>query len=210
MHDYQSHSVIDFITQHKQRLSWMPWLYYRLKEKHLRWAKPWQNEIQQQLMALETVRIGEECFIAPQSQLFAEPGRNITIGSQTFIAAESFLHGPIDIGQEVAINHRCSLDGGKYGIKIGDRTRIANSVQIYAFNHGMAPERPIYQQNTSSKGINIGCDVWIGAACGIVDGINIGNHAVIGMNSMVTHDIPDWAIVAGNPAKIIGDRRDKS
>jgi len=52
-------------------------------------------------------------------------------------------------------------------------------------------------------------DVWIGARCGIVDGVTIGNHAVVGMNSTVTKDVPDYAIVAGSPARIIGDRRDK-
>lgn len=210
MSDHRTDSTLDYTNQHKQRLSWMPWLYYRLKPRHLSWAKPWQEQIQTQLCQMETVQIGKECFIAPQAQLFAEPGRDITIGDQSFIAAESFIHGPITIGNEVAINHRCSLDGGTAGIEIGNRTRIANSVQIFAFNHGMHPDQSIYQQNTSSKGVKIGEDVWIGAGVGIVDGVTIGSHAVIGMHSVVTRNIPSWAIVAGNPAKIIGDRRDKS
>ena len=73
----------------------------------------------------------------------------------------------------------------------------------------MAPDTPIYQQAANSKGIVIGKDVWIGAQAGIVDGVTIGDHAVVGMGSIVTKDVPDWAIVAGNPAKVIGDRRDK-
>lgn len=210
MFDHPAHSTIDYQAQHKNRLCWMPWLYYRLKPKHLVWAKPWQDQIQAEMMTLETVEIGQNCFIAPQVHLFAEPGRTITIGDNSFIAADSFVHGPIQIGQHVAINHRCSLDGGRSGIRIGDHTRIANSVQIFAFNHGMQPERPIHQQPTTSKGVIIGEDVWIGANTGIVDGITIGDHAIVGMNTMVTHDIPAWAIVGGNPAKIIGDRRDKS
>ncbi|MFM2485868.1 acyltransferase [Celerinatantimonas yamalensis] len=205
-----NHSPIDYIAQHKERLSWMPWLYYQLKARHLVWAQPWQQEIQRYLSQVETICIGDNCFIAPQAKLFAEPGRAIEIGSRTFIAAQSFLHGPITLGQEVAINHRCSLDGGRAGIVIGDQTRIANSVQIFAFNHGMHSQQPIYQQPTRSQGVKIGCDVWIGASAGIVDGVTIGNHAIVGMHTVVTHDIPDWAIVAGNPAKIIGDRRDKS
>ncbi len=200
---------IDYQAQHKQRLAYMPWLYFSLKAKHLSWAKPWQDEIQAKLMALETVSIGNNSFIAPQAHLFAEPGRNIIIGDKCMIAADSFLHGPIEIGDEVAINHGCSLDGGRGKIIIGDQTRIANNVTIYAFNHGMHPDMPIYQQNANSKGVVIGKDVWIGAQAGIVDGVTIGNGAVIGMGAIVTKDIPDYAIVAGNPAKIIGDRRDK-
>ena len=187
----------------------MPWLYFSLKPKHLSWAKPWQDEIQRQLMALETVSIGDNCFIAEQAHLFAEPGRDIIIGDQCMLAADSFLHGPIVLGNEVAINHGCSLDGGSGKIVIGDQTRIANNVTIYAFNHGMSPNNPIYQQKSNSKGITIGKDVWIGAQAGIVDGVTIGDCAVIGMGAIVTKDVPDYGIVAGNPARIIGDRRDK-
>ncbi|MDD8059533.1 MULTISPECIES: acyltransferase [Shewanella] len=200
---------IDYQTQHKKRLSWMPWLYFSLKPKHRQWAKPWQDEIQQQLRLLETIQIGEQCFIAPQAQLFAEPGRDIKMGNQCMISADVFMHGPITLGNEVAINHGCSLDGGRHGIHIGHQTRIANNVTIYAFNHGMSPTQPIYQQAATSKGIIIGEDVWIGAQAGIVDGVTIGNHAVIGMGCIVTKDVAEYAIVAGNPARVIGDRRDK-
>lgn len=203
-------TLLGYQRQHKKRLSWMPWLYFSLKEKHLVWAKPWQDEVQTSLSALETVHIGEHCFIAPEAQLFAEPNRDIRMGNRCMIAADCFLHGPITLGDEVAINHGCSFDGGRVGIKIGSQTRIANNVTIYAFNHGMAPNAPVYQQASNSKGISIGNDVWIGAQAGIVDGVTIGDHAVVGMGSIVTKDVPDWAIVAGNPAKVIGDRRDKN
>ncbi len=200
----------DYQTQHKKRLSYMPWLYFSLKPKLLSWAEPWQKQVQAKFMALETVTFGDNCFIAPEAKLFAEPGRDITIGSHCMIAADSFLHGPISLGDEVAINHGCSLDGGRNGIKIGAQTRIANNVTIYAFNHGMAPDTPIYQQASNSKGVTIGKDVWIGAQAGIVDGVNIGDHAVIGMGCIVTKDVADFSIVAGNPARVIGDRRDKT
>ncbi|TCN76929.1 acyltransferase [Shewanella fodinae] len=196
-------------AQHKKRLSWMPWLWYRLKPKHLLWAAPWQQQVQQQLTALETITIGDNCFIAPEAALFAEPGRPITIGKQCMIAANCFIHGPIALGDEVSINHSCSLDGGSKGIVIGNQTRIANNVTLYAFNHGMAPDMPIYRQSSQSRGIVIGRDVWVGAQVGVVDGVTIGDGAVIGMGAIVTKDVPAWAIVAGNPAVIIGDRRQK-
>ncbi len=195
--------------QHKRRLSWMPWLYYSLKPAHRAWAQAWQAEIQAELTALETITIGENCFIAPEARLFAEPNRDIVIGNNCTVAAEAFLHGPIRIGDGVSINHRVSIDGGRHGVVIGPHCRIAAGVVIYAFNHGLALDRPISKQPVTSRGIVIGEDVWIGANAGITDGVRIGDHAVIGMGSVVTRDVPPWAIVAGAPARQIGDRRER-
>jgi len=196
----------DYRQQHKQRLSYMPWLYYSLKPKHRAWALPWQQTLQQRLAALETVNFGRHCFVAPEAKLFAEPGRDIVLGDGSSIAADCFLHGPIDIGHGVSINHHCSLDGGRAGLIIGANTRIGPHCSIYGFDHRMALDRPINKQGVDSAGIRIGQDVWLGARVGLVDGISIGKHAVVGMHSVVTTDIPDYAIVAGNPAKIIGQR----
>ncbi|PIL51749.1 acyltransferase, partial [Acinetobacter baumannii] len=69
--------------------------------------------------------------------------------------------------------------------------------------HGMQLDRPLYQQPVRSQGIEIEKDVWLGAHVGIKDGIKIGKHAVVGMNSMVTKDVEPYHIVGGNPAKFI-------
>lgn len=198
---------IDYRVQHKQRLNYMPWLYFRLKPKHLAWARQWQQDVQLRLSELETVDCADNCFIAENTQLFAEPGRLISIASESFVAADCVLHGPISIAQGVSINHHCSLDGGRHGIEIGKDCRLAPYCTLFAFNHGIALDKPIHQQAVNSKGIRLGCDVWLGARVGIVDGVTIGDHVVVGMGSVVTKDIPAYAIVAGSPAKIIGDRR---
>lgn len=201
--------LLFYREQHKLRLSWMPWLYFTLKAKHLAWAEPWQREVQARLMQLETLELGEGGFIAPEAKLFGEPGRSIRIGDRCAIAADVFMHGPITIGHEVSINARASLDGGAQGIVIGDGTRIATGVTLYAFDHGIAPDHPVRTQPVTSRGIRIGSDVWIGAQAGITDGVEVGDHAVIAMGAIVTRDVPEWAIVAGVPARIIGDRRER-
>ena len=201
--------LLKYREQHKHRLNYMPWLYWSLKPKHREWAEQWQAEYQAYLLEMETVEIGENCFISPLAHIFAERGRKISIGNNSFVAADSVLHGPLTIGNEVAINHHCTLDGGRAGIQIADQARLAAYTHLYAFNHGMKMDAPIYDQAVSSKGIYIGRDVWIGADVGIVDGVRVGDHAVIGMNSQVTKDVADFAIVAGNPARVIGDRRNK-
>lgn len=201
--------LLKYREQHKHRLNYMPWLYYRLKPKHLAWAQQWQKDFQNYLIEMEDIEIGENCFISPQAHIFAERGRKIIIGSNTFIAADCVLHGPLNIGSEVAINHHCILDGGRAGIEIANQARLAAYTHLYAFNHGMKTDATIYQQAVTSKGIYIGQDVWIGADVGVVDGVKIDDYAVIGMNSMVTKHVESYAIMAGNPAIKIGDRRDK-
>jgi acetyltransferase-like isoleucine patch superfamily enzyme len=201
--------LLKYREQHKLRLSWMPWLYFGLKDRHRIWAEVWQEEVQANLRALETVVIGEDGFIAPEARLFGEPGRAVHIGNRCAIAAEAFLHGPITLGNDVSINARASLDGGAKGIRIGDGTRIATGVAIYAFDHGIAPDRLIREQPVASEGIEIGSDVWIGALAGITDGVRIGDHAVVAMGAVVTREVEPWAIVAGVPARVIGDRRER-
>jgi acetyltransferase-like isoleucine patch superfamily enzyme len=199
-------NIEPYRQQHKLRLSYMPWLYATLKPAHRGWAKAWQDEWQAYLKQMENLVIGNDCFIAPEARLFAEPGRPIVIGDNSYIAADCVLHGPINIGHGVSINHHVSLDGGRKGIAIGNNARIAAYSYAYAFNHGMQADRLICDQTVTSQGIHIGCDVWIGANTGIVDGVNIGDHAVVGMGSIVTKSVADYTKVAGNPARIIGSR----
>ncbi len=194
--------------QHKKRLSYMPWLYATLKPKHRQWAEAWQAEIQAHLQVIETVTFGKHCFIAPEANLFAEPGRDIILGEYCSVAADVMLHGPIQLGNYVSINHGVTMEGGNAGIRIGSHSRIAANCQFFAFNHGMAADKNIREQPVTSQGITLGKDVWIGANVGIVDGVNIGDHAIVGMGSVVRRDVPAYAKVAGNPARIIGDRRE--
>lgn len=193
-------------TQHKLRLSYMPWLYASLKPNHREWAQAWQQEWQTYLCQMETIIVGENCFIAPEARLFAEPGRPIILGDDSYIAADCVIHGPVTLGAGVSVNHHVTLEGGRAGIVIGDNTRIAAYTCAYAFNHQTDLNRPISDQPVSSRGIFIGADVWIGANVGLVDGVRIGDGAIVGMGSLVTKDVEAFSKVAGNPAKPIGKR----
>jgi acetyltransferase-like isoleucine patch superfamily enzyme len=195
--------------QHKRRLAWMPWLYFALKARHRAWAEAWQAEVQARLVEQETVTLGAGCFIAPDAAIFGEPGRAVVLGDRCAIAAQAFLHGPLALGHDVSVNAGARLDGGRKGLQIGDSTRIASGAALYAFDHGLRPDRDIRDQPVRSRGILIGRDVWIGANACVTDGVRIGDHAVVAMGAVVTRDVPDWAIVAGVPAVVMGDRRDK-
>ncbi len=203
-----SSSVPDpYWEQQKRRLSWMPWLYERLKPRYRLSAQGWQHEVQQELMRLETVRIGPDCFIAPEAHIFAEPGRDIEIGEACWIAAEAFLHGPITLKARVSINPRVHLDGGATGIEIGEGSRLAAGVKAFAFDHGLSPHLPVRTQRVRSQGIRLGEDVWVGAGAGITDGVCIGTGAVVAMGAVVTKNVAPFAVVGGVPARVLGDRR---
>lgn len=199
--------LLKYRAQHQKRLSWMPWLYFALKDRHRAWAEAWQAEVQAHLVDQETVQLGVGGFIAPEAALFGEPGRPVILGDRCSVAAHAFLHGPITAGDDVSINARASLDGGAKGIRLGAGTRIASGAVLYAFDHGLADDRAIREQPVRSRGIVIGEDVWIGANAGITDGVTVGDHAVVAMGAVVTRDVAPWAIVAGVPARPIGDRR---
>ena len=196
-------------AQHQKRLCHMPWLYFTLKPQHREWAEAWQAEVQAELMAVETVEIAPGCFVAPDAAIFGEPGRPVRLGPGCAVASGAFLHGPVTLGRDVSVNAQARLDGGRAGITVGDGTRIAGGATLYAFDHGMRPDRPVREQPVTSVGIVVGADVWIGARAGVTDGVRIGDHAVVAMGAVVTRDVPEWAIVAGVPARVVGDRRDK-
>lgn len=203
-------SLDPFRDQHKLRISWMPWLYFSLKPRHRGWAKAWQDQVKADFERLETVHVGEGCFLAPTARLFGEPGRPVIIGDGCAIAAEAFVHGPVTLGKSVSLNARAAIDGGSKGVRIGDDTRIATGVAIYAFDHGIHPDRLVREQPVKSNGVVIGTDVWIGANACITDGVTIGDHAVVGMGAVVTRDVEPWAIVGGVPARVVGDRRNRT
>ena len=82
---------------------------------------------------------------------------------------------------------------------------ISQNVTIVTSNHNIDKNQPIIKQTwrTANNFVTIGDDVWVGANSVILPGTTIHNGAVIAAGSIVTKDVPEYAIVAGNPAKVI-------
>ena len=107
----------------------------------------------------------------------------------------------IEVGKNFFANYNCTmLDTAK--IIIGDNCMLAPNVAIYTAGHPVHPEA----RNTAYEygiGITIGDNVWIGGNSVILPGVHIGSNTVIGAGCVVTKDIPDWVIAAGNPCRVI-------
>ena len=126
------------------------------------------------------VHFGENTVIEEGCRIIGEPG--ITIGKNFYANAYVHMLG---------------------GITIGDDVIVGPKVIMWARDHGISKDKPIREQPHFVKPITIGHDAWIGAAAVILKGVHIGDGAVVAAGSVVTKDVPAFAIVAGVPASVI-------
>lgn len=113
------------------------------------------------------------------------------------------------IEENVGINDRAwvAANPNNGEIYIGKNTIIGPNVVLHSGNHvSNMREVPIRQQGHTFEPIYIGEDVWIAANVTILRGVKIGDGAIVAAGSVVTRNVPQMSIVAGVPAKIIGDR----
>ena len=118
---------------------------------------------------------------------------------------------------------------GPDGLRVGDRTRIAQDVQmnarggitigadvlvgprsmIWSSNHAIDRlDVAIMHQGYTRAAVSIGDGAWLGANCVILPGVHVGDGAVVAAGAVVTRDVPEYAIVGGVPARIIASRID--
>lgn len=134
--------------------------------------------------------IGPGAEIAPNASI-ANP-ENITAGRVLHLGTGSFLWaGPSQRGRVV----------------IGDDVTLGPRAMVTAANYRFNDGQPVRANAMDEREIVIGNDVWIGAYAVILPGARIGHGAVIGAGSVVTGEIPDWAIAVGSPARVVGQRR---
>lgn len=107
----------------------------------------------------------------------------------------------IHVGKNFFANYNCTIIDVA-PVTIGDNCQLAPGVAIYTAGHPVHPAT----RNTGyeyGKPVTIGDNVWVGGNTVILPGVHIGSNTVIGAGSLVTHDIPDWVVAAGNPCKVV-------
>ncbi|MDE5765434.1 MAG: galactoside O-acetyltransferase [Ruminococcus sp.] len=121
------------------------------------------------------------------------------LGSGSYIAAplQGVCMEMVTIGKNVYINSN-ALMMSRGGITIEDDVMIAANVSLLTNNHD-----PYEREILLCKPIVIRQGAWIGAGATILPGVTVGKYAIVGAASVVTHDVPDYGVAVGNPAKLI-------
>lgn len=139
------------------------------------------------------------------TELFGSKGANVSVAPPIYVDFGENIH----LGNNVEINMDCVLLDCST-ITIGDNSGIGPGVHIYAVTHPVPAsdrlacdaEGNTYWQSLA-KPVTIGRNVWIGGRSVILPGVTIGDRCTIGAGSVVTHDIPEGTLAAGNPARVI-------
>ncbi|HET6224881.1 MAG TPA: acyltransferase [Bacteroidia bacterium] len=157
----------------------------------------------------EKVQVDSSVTVASTAVVEIRYGGEISIDAYTELLDGVLV---LSYGGKIKIGKKCSINAytivyGHGGVTIGDAVLIAGHCMIIPNNHNYKDKHvAIRDQGSTSKGIVIENDVWIGHGCSILDGVTIGKGAVIAAGSVVNRSVEPYTIYAGVPAKKIKDR----
>ena len=157
--------------------------YIRVKQREFAQVSPLDPTRQKQVLAEMLGTCSEGCYIEPP--VYFDYGSNTHLGRGVYMNYGAVL---LDVAP----------------IRIGDRTMLANSVQLLTATH---PVDPI-ERNSGieyARPITIGSDCWLGGGVIVCPGVTIGEGAVVGAGAVVTKDVAPYTVVVGNPARKVRD-----
>jgi acetyltransferase-like isoleucine patch superfamily enzyme len=146
------------------------------------------------------------CFICPHVQL--EIGRRATlrVGRWAWIGHGSKIRvheGEVSIGAKTVIGQDCTISAFQH-VSIGRECILADRVMLIDFDHGVTEvDRPIRLQGIYKRDVHVGHNVWIGYGACVLRGVKVGDNSVIGTSAVLTKEVPENAVVAGVPARVI-------
>lgn len=143
-------------------------------------------------------------IIKRKARLDLIPTKKFSIGYRTIIEDYCIINngmGDIIIGDRCGITSRVKLVGP---VTLGNLVTIGSGAQITGLTHNFEDVSiPIKDQGVAANPTIVSDNVWIGGNSVIIQGLKIGTHCIIASGSVVTRDVPDYSVVAGNPARII-------
>lgn len=159
------------------------------------------------------IEIGANTIIDDNCLLDAKGWDNagIRIGAGVYLGRNSILsckNGDIVLGDRVNIGFNCEVFSGSR-VVLGADTLVAAYCYLIGGDH--APQdvnASVTEQPSRSRGIEIGPQCWFGAGVKVLDGITVGNNAIIGAGAVLTRSIPAYAVALGVPARVVRDRRE--
>jgi acetyltransferase-like isoleucine patch superfamily enzyme len=148
-------------------------------------------------------------FVGPKVNLEIARGARLVLGRWSWVGHGCKLRvhqGEVVIGAKTVLGQECTVSAYQH-VAIGRECVIADRVMLIDFDHGVVEvERPIRLQGIYKRDIDVGHNVWIGYGACILRGVRVGDNAIIGTSAVVTRDVPDNAVVAGVPARVIRTR----
>jgi acetyltransferase-like isoleucine patch superfamily enzyme len=146
------------------------------------------------------------CFVCPKVKLEIGPRAVLRMGRWSWIGhgCKVRVHeGEVSIGAKTVLGQECTISAYQH-VSIGRECILADRVMLIDFDHGVTEvERPIRLQGIYKRDVRVGHNVWIGYGACVLRGITVGDNAIIGTSSVVTHDVPENAVVAGAPARLL-------
>ena len=146
------------------------------------------------------------CFVGPDvtfeigRDAVVRLGRWSWLGHGTKIRAHE---GEVSIGAKTVLGQECTISSFQH-VSIGRECILADRVMLIDFDHGVTEvERPIRLQGIYKRDVDVGHNCWIGYGASILRGAQVGDNCVVGTSSVVTHDVPDNAVVGGVPARLL-------
>jgi len=161
--------------------------------------------------------LNKSSYIHRKAILRYKDKKSLQFGSHVYIGAFSIIvvlddaspnaykDSFLSVGANTYIGEGNNIRAAGGQIRIGANCLISQHVTIVASNHNIESDQPIIKQGWSKDNnfVIIKDDVWIGAGSIVLPGITIGTGAVIAAGSVVTKNVEEYAIVAGNPARIV-------
>ncbi len=157
------------------------------------------------------ITIGDNVVVDDNCVLDAKgrDNKGIFIGDGVFLGRNTILNcknGDIIIEDNVSVGFNCMIFSASE-VRVGaDYLIAAYTYLVGGTHHFDDPAIPVLHQGRSSQGIRLEPGGWLGAHVTVFDGVHIGENVVIGAGSSVNRDVPDYAIAAGSPVRVIKQR----
>ena len=157
------------------------------------------------------IHIGSDVVIDDNCLLDAKgsSNRGIRIGDGVFVGRNTILSckdGDIELADGANLGFNCEVFSASR-VLIGRSVLMAAYAYVIGGDHDFSdPTAPVLAQARTSLGVVIGDGVWMGAGAKILDGVQVGNDAIIGAAAVVRENVPGRAIAVGIPARVVGTR----
>ncbi|HZO77050.1 MAG TPA: acyltransferase [Solirubrobacteraceae bacterium] len=146
------------------------------------------------------------CFVGRGVKLEIGRSATLALGRWSWVGQGTKIRvheGRVSIGAKSVLGQECTISAYQR-IDIGRECIVADRVMLIDFDHGVVEvERPIRLQGIYKRDVRVGHNAWIGYGACILRGVSIGDNCIVGTSAVVTASLPDNAVAAGIPARVI-------